>query len=64
MPGLASLSGTPAARQTTIHVERPVIEVHAAPGVAVDEIAAMIEDRLEQMVRDAQRAADRAQDDG
>ena len=64
MPDLGSLSGAPAARQTTVRVERPVIEVHAAPGMNADDVAAMIEQRLERMIRDAQRAADRAQDDG
>ena len=71
MPGLSSLempdlSGAAAApsRQTTIHVDRPVIEVHAAPGTDARDVAALVDDRFEQMIRGAARRADRAQDDG
>ena len=63
MPDLSGAAAAPA-RQTTVHVDRPVIEVHAGPGVDAREVAAIVEDRLEQMIRDAQRAAADAEDDG
>ena len=63
MPDLSGAAAAPT-RQTTIHVDRPVIEVHAAPGTDARDVAALVDDRLDQMTRDAARRAARAQDDG
>ena len=67
-PALADLfSGaapSPVERQVTIHVgERPVIEIHAAPGSDPAAIAREVERHYAQMMRRAAAAADLAEDD-
>lgn len=54
----------PVTRNVTVRYDRPELVFNISGNADVDTIRAVVDEALERLHRDAQRAADRAQDDG